>query len=468
MSTLKTVSVGSLDLDLDNYRTVHQVSENSAIETMIAISPDSFWSLLDSLIEDGFHPTENIIVQQVVERMVVKEGNRRVAALKIVLGQITGIDLPENLRVKIDALDSAWSGDNSSVPCSVYSEAEVQTVKKIVALIHAKGEKAGRDQWTSVARARFNRDEKNVKEPGLDLLEKYLKNGKNVSSVQIERWSGDYPLSVLDELLPKVYPSVSLKSVEEMVALYPKLNKATIDKILYDIGIQNLGFKEVRNKTIPVISLYGLAVPAPISTGSTPLTQSNGGGTFSFPPSGNTASEAVSPQSAPAIPHVAQQNPVATSLNDAKSVYKTLRTFKPRGAGREKVVLLLEELRTLKIETQPHSFCFLLRSLFEISAKAYCDDKKAANGPSATKSDGSERKLAEILKDIVGFATTNSTDKAKLKILHGALTEITKSEGILSVTSMNQLVHNPRFSIQPGDICILFSSVFPLLEEMNT
>ena len=114
MSTLKTVSVGSLDLDLDNYRTVHQVSENSAIETMIAISPDSFWSLLDSLIEDGFHPTENIIVQQVVERMVVKEGNRRVAALKIVLGQITGIDLPENLRVKIDALDSAWSGDNYS------------------------------------------------------------------------------------------------------------------------------------------------------------------------------------------------------------------------------------------------------------------------------------------------------------------------------------------------------------------
>ena len=36
------------------------------------------------------------------------------------------------------------------------------------------------------------------------------------------------------------------------------------------------------------------------------------------------------------------------------------------------------------------------------------------------------------------------------------------------VTSMNQLVHNQKFSIQAGDIAGLFGNVFPLLEAMNS
>jgi len=54
-----------------------------------------------------------------------------------------------------------------------------------------------------------------------------------------------------------------------------------------------------------------------------------------------------------------------------------------------------------------------------------------------------------------------------VKTLHGAMTEIGKSDGILSVTSMNQLVHNPSFSVLSGDICTLFGNIYPLLEAMN-
>ena len=64
--------------------------------------------------------------------------------------------------------------------------------------------------------------------------------------------------------------------------------------------------------------------------------------------------------------------------------------------------------------------------------------------------------------------TSNNNDKEKMKALHGALTELNKSAGILSVTSFNQLIHNPKFSIQSTDICILFHNIFPLLEEMNS
>ena len=71
------------------------------------------------------------------------------------------------------------------------------------------------------------------------------------------------------------------------------------------------------------------------------------------------------------------------------------------------------------------------------------------------------------MRDIQKHITKNNSDKEKTKELHGAITELAKPEGLLSVTSMNQLVHNPSFSIQANDISILFGNVFPLLEEMN-
>ena len=117
------------------------------------------------------------------------------------------------------------------------------------------------------------------------------------------------------------------------------------------------------------------------------------------------------------------------------------------------------------------AFCFVLRSMFEISSKAYCEDHKGAGGPSATNSKG-ERKLVDILRDITDHLTNSKTDPNKKdpamqKVLHGALTELANPNGILSVTSMNNLVHNPTFSITAPSISVLFGNVFPLLEEMN-
>jgi hypothetical protein len=144
-----------------------------------------------------------------------------------------------------------------------------------------------------------------------------------------------------------------------------------------------------------------------------------------------------------------------------------LREWTPRGAGREKVVDLRKEAMALDIRKTPLAFCFVLRSLFEVSTKAYCADHASSGGPSATKPGGGDKKLASVLKDVSRHLTNNNQDMTLVKALHGATTELSKPEGLLSVTSMNQLVHNPSFSIQAGDICMMFSNVFPLLKAMS-
>src|SRR5437773_2073700 len=200
MATTKALAVKDLALDLHNFRTIPQPDETKAIHALIAIEPDWYWALMESLLADGYLPTENIIVLDNGPQLIVKEGNRRISALKVIHGFVSAaqVDLPSHIRQAITDLSLEWKAANLCVPCAVYETSEAPLVDKIVALIHGKGEKAGRVKWEAIARARHNRDKSNATESALDLLEKYLLSGKNLTQDQKERWAGDYPLSVLE------------------------------------------------------------------------------------------------------------------------------------------------------------------------------------------------------------------------------------------------------------------------------
>jgi hypothetical protein len=469
MAEFKDIEIDKLQLDFNNYRTVHQKTEADAVNAIITVSPDWFWALMESIIDDGYFPTDNIIVLETNRIFIVKEGNRRIASLKLIYKLVTDIEMPDNISKKISELSDQWKSENKKIPCAIYQQDELNKVKKIVSLIHAKGEKAGREQWTAVARARYDRDEKDIKVSGLDLLEKYLDKGKNLSSIQKERWGGNYPITVLDELLPKLSSRLGVPSPSTLLEYYPAKYRTITENILYDIGTEKLGFKEVRDKSWEIS--YGLS-ETHTNNPSNEKPNANQAGENSdqeTSESDSTGNDTVTTNKETGEPNYTQKpgkSKPAHSLDDARSVYKKLKEFKPIGNNREKVVFLLNEMKALKIDKHPHSFCFLLRSMFEISAKAYCNDHKD-DGLSVLRSDGKDKTLADILRIVVNHITSNSSDTVKTRFLHGALTELDKKDGMLSVTSMNQLIHNPNFSIQSNDICILFWNIFPLLEEMN-
>lgn len=444
--------VESLHLDLGNFRTVRQPDEEHAINALIGIEPDRFWALMESLLEDGYSPTENVIVLDTGSQLVVKEGNRRVAALKLILGLRKDIELPEHIQNQIQQLGPEWKTDNAHIPCAIYEQSESGQVDKLVARTHAKGQKAGRVDWPAIAKARYARDQNNEPETGLDLLEKYLSLGKTLTPQQAERWAGEYPLTVLDEAIQKIAPLVNLNSAADVVASYPAKNRKLLDRVLHDIGMSQLGFKELRAVNPFWGTAYGLALKPQATSTSTAAGKSA------------TASTTQGRKAATAASKKAQ----AHASTDPTSVRQILRRFKIRGSNRDKVVTLLEEIKALRHENHPHAFCFVLRSMFELSAKAYCADHRRSGGPSMKKADGSDKNLATILRDIHKHLTKSMTDKDAVKRLHGAMTELGKTDGILSVTSMNQLVHNPSFSIAPADISLMFWRIFPLLEAMNT
>lgn len=480
MPTTSQIEVSKLKLDLKNFRTVPQKKEVDAIKAMISIKPERFYAVMESIIEDGYLPTENIIVLKDGKENIVKEGNRRIAALKLIHGlyKLSDFGLPASITDSINNIDPKWKAENLKVPCTVFSLKEAEKADKVVTLAHGKGEKASRDPWNSVARARHNRDVKEANEYGLDLLEIYLKKGTNINAQQRDRWGGEYPLSVLDAALAKIYSRLGFSSISELVKKFPSITHINeLENILLDIGLKQITFDTIRSVSLDFPTNYGiLPIVIPLANPPTNPTQPNvktSNSTTTNPT--KTNSQNTSTPQTPATPTPTNNTnttpappappapPKALAANDPKHVANLLKSFSPRGTNRQKVVTLRDELKKLKIADNPIAFCFILRSMFEISGKAYSAD----HGLSMTKSGGKDKSLVEVLRGITAHLTNNNSNTQMVKVLHGAMTEIGKSEGLLSVTSMNNLVHNPLFSIAPSDICILFGNIYPLLEAMN-
>jgi hypothetical protein len=475
MAKTQRVPVKDLSLDLRNFRIVPQTTEKAAVSAIIAINKERFLGLMESLLEeDGFLPNETLITIRKGQKIVVKEGNRRVSALKLIFGIIKRDPdhIPERIEKLIAKLTPAWMKDNEKVPCLIFDETDDAKVDRLVSLTHGKGEKASRDPWEAIATARHNRMVNQGSEPGLDLMENWLEIGRNVSGTQRERFGGTYPITVLNEALQRLSPRYK-KSPRELADAYPKLRpRESIEAMLLDIGLSTITFEGMR--TYNALDNYGLpslpeATPATGSgaVGSAGATGATGAANGANNGSaGNANGQPGAGSGTGQAGGGAGGKPAAVPLNSQASVMRTLGKIKIVGPNRDKVVTLRDEARRLKLEKNPLAFCFILRSMFEISAKAYCKDHEKTGGPKLVK-DGRDQSLVNLLRDIADHIKKTQPTKEVEKQLHGAMTQLGEGHRLLSVTSMNQLVHNPDFTTDMNSICTVFHSIAPFLQLMN-
>lgn len=476
MPTAQEIPVKQLKLDLRNFRMLPQPDEKSSVHAMIVIEPNKFWGLLDSLISSGYLPTDNIIVLRNGKgQFIVKEGNRRVACMKLIHKLISDprISLPSASAKAIADLSKDWIKKEAALPCVVYEVEDSAVVDRIVSLAHGKGETASRDSWKSVARARHNRDMLNRSEPALDLLEKYLRRGSNCSKDNADLWGGDFNLTVLDEALKRLAPLLGEKNGPALATNYPKIQQLkVVDQILWDIGMEQVKFTVMRADKDYFMTNYGLVDPAAAGKGSGSGGSSSGtspagaGGTSGGTAGGGTGG--TSPQAGAAgTGGNGRGKNKAAPLNTPTAVRQLLRSYGPRGKDMNKLATLAAEMKALNVEKTPHAFCFLIRSVFEIAGKQYAKangiplDKQTPQGPK-------EKKLATLLDECRKDLTKGmKSHDPYCRSLHGALVELGKADGILSIDSLAQLIHHPRFSVKVDDLCVTFSNIFPLLKELT-
>lgn len=469
------IPVKQLSLDLTNFRTVPQPDELSALNALIAISPDRFWALLEGLIKDGYLPTEILVIlksEVQKPKLIVKEGNRRVGALKLIHG-IYGHDqvaIPSHIRKKIENIDSNWKKKNSKILSLVYESEERSIVDQLVTRTHGKGDLTSREDWNAVAKARHNQAVNSATEWGLTLLEKYLIHGTNITKRQANIWAGDYPVTVLHEAIRSIAPALGLTNSRQLSEKYPEVGQCDkLEEFMKKVGQGKIGFSEIRTPGFAKqFEETTEESPPPTEDPEKPSkTTHAAGATPKKPKSENEPKDDPTTSQFPTNSVKKTRRINALPPNDPRNIRRELKAINPSGKGSTKIVQLKEEAEKLDVMKTPLAFCFVLRSIFEISAKVYLQ-ANAPGGFSDKKGNGDPKSLLEILNEAKTVLTKNNKDKAMVHSLHGASTELAKSAGILSVTSMNQLIHNPNFSISSNDIVISFMNVVPLLQEMNS
>jgi len=472
MPTSQTIPVRKLRLDLKNFRMLPQPDEVSSVHAMIMIAPNKFWGLLDSLVADGYLLTDNIIVLRNPKgQLVVKEGNRRVACMKLIhkLIQDPRIQIPLARAQAIDALSREFLKVHSELPCVVYEMAEASVVDRLVTLAHGKGESASRDAWESVATARHNRDMKNASEPALDALEKYLKRGSNCSKDKVDQWGGSFPLSLLAEVLQRLAPLFGEKNGTSLAGAYPSIpHLKTFDQIVWDVGMEAISFPKIRADRNYFTTHYNLVDPNPAKqaaaagVGGNSNAASGAGGSNS----GSGTAGSTSPASSGAAKNTRGKNKTAT-IDSPAGVKQLLRTYAPRGKDAQKLATLVGELKLLNIAKTPFATCFIIRSIIEIAAKQFA----AANGVSMIKQtpNGPKDKpiltvLAECRAELV---KGHPPKDPHVRSLDNAMATLSNKRGSVSIDALAQLHHHPRFAIKVSDLCIEFSNIFPLLKELT-
>jgi hypothetical protein len=147
--SITQVPTGNLHFDPDNPRFYRlgrgDLSEYSIIEEMV--DNEGLFDLMRSIGEQGYFQGEPLLVAEEEGRYVVIEGNRRLAAVKLLKGEIQAP--PRRTQSVRQLIDEAKTLPGDSLPCIIYSSR--QDVLRYLGYRHITGIK----QWDSLSKARY-------------------------------------------------------------------------------------------------------------------------------------------------------------------------------------------------------------------------------------------------------------------------------------------------------------------------
>ncbi|MDQ2862176.1 MAG: ParB N-terminal domain-containing protein, partial [Bacteroidota bacterium] len=153
MSQFAPVLISLLDLDPENPRLPEKLKTKDTTESDVLnwmLEDATLVDLIASIAENGFFPGEPIIVIEGLKkgRYTVVEGNRRLAALKL-LQDPTIAEVSNATVSKLSEL--AWKKKHVPLDVSVYVAPDRDSVDNYLGFRHVTGVK----QWPTISKARY-------------------------------------------------------------------------------------------------------------------------------------------------------------------------------------------------------------------------------------------------------------------------------------------------------------------------
>ncbi|NOS77620.1 MAG: hypothetical protein HOP35_06710 [Nitrospira sp.] len=193
-------SIDQLLLDSENPRNESAASQRDALQKVLDDQEEKLFVLAEDIVEAGLSPMDRMLVlreKKDSEKFIVLEGNRRLAALKILSNPtvLTSLHVKPSLQKRFEVLSKRFVRKEIE-PIACFEVVDREEGNRWILLRHT-GENEGRGVvgWSGLAASRFRGGD-----PALQALE-FVRNYGNLSDNQKHLLIHSFPITTLERLL---------------------------------------------------------------------------------------------------------------------------------------------------------------------------------------------------------------------------------------------------------------------------
>ncbi len=441
------LKIEDLLLDVENPRIGLATSQKDALQKIIEDQDVKLVALAESIVEDGrLNPMDRLLILKSTaqkDKYIVLEGNRRLAAIKILNNPsvLTGLDVRKPIQKRLEELAAEF--ELSTVePVDCY---EVADRAEAAPWIHQRhtGENEGKGivDWNSVSRRRFiGRD------PALQALDFVINHG-GLTDEEKQSIQARFPITTLDRLLstPAVRAQLGLEITDQKLLTKLPADEAikALRRIVLDLKKKTVvvtGLKKV-DQQVDYVSKLGKDLPdlSKVSTAT-------------------KAVEAFEEQDFKQPTKKAkQQKPKQKPIRKAL-IPKTCSL----NVTNAKIDEITVELRSLPLDDYPHAISVLFRVFLETSVEDYLTRFKISL---IVKTGGGDKdkSLTKKVEEATNHMIQNGTPK---KHLDGIVRAMSQKNNPLHIDTLHAYVHNRFYSPTERELRVAWDNSQPFFENI--
>ena len=445
------LQIEDLLLDAENPRFMRGNSQRDILQKVLDDQREKLYTLAESIVDEGMNPMDRLLVIRADKdsaKFVTLEGNRRVAALKILANPsvLTNLEIKDPLRRRFENLSGRF--DRAQVePIAGLEVPDRETGTSWILLRHT-GENEGRGvvSWSGLAASRFRGSD-----PALQALD-FVRSKGNLSDEEKSLLeSNNYPITTLDRLLSsrevRRRIGIDVQKSKLVSDLHPDEFMKPLRRIVLDLALKRVNVSQLKDKNQQVSYVDGFEADSKAD-----LTRK-----------GKLREIGTIPQSE------LTAKPRHSSGKRRKPDPWERRTVVPRGCTlnirESKVAAIFKELKTLKLEEAPNGIAVLLRVFLELSVDHYMRRNGLtirSRDPKSGKE--SDKKLAKKVEEVVNYLANNAGHN--LKDFNGVTRALSDKRSPLHIDLLHDYIHNLFVIPKPRDLIGAWGEAQPFFEAI--
>lgn len=429
------VDISNLFLNEENPRFSEPTSDQrAAIYRIMKKHEEKITNLARDIAKDGLSAIDNVAVTRAGHgQFVVREGNRRVVAVKLLAKPELLQDYKVDLVKMFQKIREQGSIDLiTNVRCVLYTDEDL--LNKFIKLKHTgENNGVGVDPWTTLQKRRF--EEKLGKHVAALRAIDFIRNNIHIPE-DIKDNVHKISVTNLERLIGDPYVKAALGINTEGKEFYTNLDdpiiRAALIRVLSDLTmskkfkVQEIYYKKDRETYIDSViqrvrgdiddadASQGLKIPSGLAGSTTDTAKGSG----------------------------------SKSKRDRRNPISTKRTTLIPSAcvikiDHKRLNIIYHELRDLNVEDKTNAYAVLFRTFVELSVDVYCNKHKVPKYSDTHELRHKVKIISEYLV-VIGKMT-----KKELKPIE-MLSE--KPTSTASVNTFNAYVHNPDVNPIPNDL----------------